>query len=222
MKKRFILFSIIFSLTSWVYAMPDISSLLEQEVQKLTNRVEILEHEIRLLKQALANNQGAQPQLPQQPLVQEPVAVVEPSAKAPESINPTIVDTNLSEKQKYDMALAALKDKKYNSAKEQFADLMVSYPKSTMLDRVMFWYAETFFAQKDFQNSALNYLKCYQKFPKGQKAQDALLKLAMSLSELRKQTEVCKIIKKLEVEFPNRSANAKKVANDLKLKHNCR
>jgi tol-pal system protein YbgF len=115
-----------------------------------------------------------------------------------------------------------LKDKNYEKAKVLFAEFIEVYPKSMMLDRALFWYAESYAGQKDFQNAALHYLKCYQKFPKGQKAQDSLLKLATSLGELKRKTEACKIIAKLDAEFPNRSAAAKKTSRDLKLKYNCK
>jgi tol-pal system protein YbgF len=204
----------------------DKTYLHEVEIQKMTNKLELLEHEVRLLKQQLAssvntgvstNNISVSDKPSGKPLV-----VHETPHHVDEVKNSEVAKSGSSEKQIYDLALATLKDKKYEAAKEQFADFITTYPKSSLLDRAVFWYSESYFAQKDFQNAALNYLKCYQKFPKGQKAGDALLKLSMSLSELKRKAEVCKIIKKLEQEFPNRSANAKKIANDLKLKHSCK
>jgi tol-pal system protein YbgF len=218
MNKIFILFFTTFSFACYSYAEVDRSVLLEQEVQKLTNKVEFLEHEINLLKQHITSSHQATTISTEN----AHTSVAVPVAHAPTVEKPVALDGNSSDKQKYDLALATLKDKKYESAKEQFADFINTSPNSSMMDRVLFWYAESFYGQKDFQSAALNYLKCYQKFPKGQKAQDALLKLAMSLSELNKKAEVCKIIKKLEQEFPNRSANAKKTANDLKVKHTCK
>ncbi len=194
----------------------DRNELLEQEVQKLTNKVEILEHEIRLIKQQLGTHDAAKP------AEHSPTQAAETKQPQPQLTENLPINVNTSEKQQYDLALATLKDKKYAIANKQFADFIASYPKSAMMDRSLFWYAESFFGQKDFQNAALNYLKCYQKFSNNPKKQDALLKLAMSLSELRRKEEVCKIIKKLEVEFPNRSANSKKISNDLKVKHSCK
>ena len=208
---RRILIILFLVLNNSAFAELDRTVLLEEEVQKLTNKIEHLEHEINILKQHIPN-------LVQAPEVQttERINAPSPIADDPKS------NLNISlDKQKYDLALGKLKDKNYEQANNLFAEFIESYPKSSMLDRALFWYAESYFGKKDFQNSALHYLKCYQKFPKGQKAQDALLKLAMSLGELNRKAEVCKIIKRLEAEFPNRSAAAKKTANDLKLKHNC-
>jgi tol-pal system protein YbgF len=212
-----ILFSF-FILSNPAFAELDRTILLEEEVQKLTNKIEHLEHEINILKQHIPN-------LVQAHGVQTTEKIDTPSTlSTPASIPDSTKDiSNIPlDKQKYDLALGKLKDKNYEQAKNLFAEFIESYPKSSMLDRALFWYAESYFGKKDFQNSALHYLKCYQKFPKGQKAQDALLKLAMSLGELNRKAEVCKIIKRLEAEFPNRSAAAKKTANDLKLKHSGR
>ncbi len=202
----------------------DRADLLEAEMRKMTNKIEFLEHEVSLLKQSQTSldSQGVPNNELQKQVKPASLNASETDAAMTNELKDSGREKSSSEKQVYDLALATLKDKKYESAKEQFADFIATYPKSNLLDRAVFWYSESFFCQKDFQNAALNYLKCYQKFPKGQKAGDALLKLSMSLSELKRKSEVCKIIKKLEQEFPNRSANAKKTANDLKLKTSCK
>jgi tol-pal system protein YbgF len=186
---------------------------LENEIRKLTNKVEILEHQIMLLKQNNVQNAD-------NTFSQEANKVEEKAAMSPKVAEPAFLPS--SEKQIYDMALSKLKDKKYEDAKIAFAQLIKKYPKSQILDRALFWYAESFAGMKDFQNAALYYLQCYQKAPKGQKAQDALIKLAISLSSLKRNGEVCKIINKLENEFPNRSASIKKTAKDLKVQHSCK
>jgi tol-pal system protein YbgF len=193
----------------------DKGEMLERELRKLTNRIEILEHEIMLIKNK---------QEPSNP--QALSAITEESTAAPAAVTPLAPVGSAApiskEKQRYDLALSSLKDKDYEEAKEQFANFLSTYPKSSMKEKAMFWYSETFFRQNDHNNAALHYLKCYQTFPKGEKAQDSLLKLATSLSHLGRKTKVCQIIAMLEKDFPNRSAAAKKTANDLKVKDNCK
>lgn len=81
-----------------------------------------------------------------------------------------------------------------------------------MISNAYFWYGECFFKQKDYNTAAVNYLKGYKESPKGAKSSDALLKLALSLGELKKTTEACNILDKLNKEFPgnNRTAASKK------------
>jgi tol-pal system protein YbgF len=213
MKKLYLLIFTIFFINITAYADMYCFDSLENEIRKLTNRIEILEHEVMLLKQnGLQSSDNAMPQE-----VNKPEEKVAPS---PKIVEPEFLPS--SEKQIYDMALSKLKDKRYGDAKIAFAQFIKKYPKSQMLDRALFWYAESFAGSKEFQNAALYYLQCYQKAPKGQKAQDALIKLAVSLSALKRNAEVCKIINKLENEFSNRSASIKKTVKDLKVKHSCK
>ena len=208
----------------------DRNQLLEREVRKLTNRVEILEHELTLIKnstpQSVASATAAELGHPRDNINEENrhKELSQKEILQDETVQKnSLVAVNINkEKQQYDLALSYLKEKEYLEAKKQFADFIAAYPKSSMLGKAMFWYSETFFQQKDYNNAALNYLKCYQSFPKGEKAQDSLLKLATSLSNLGRKTKSCQVIAMLEKEFPNRSAAAKKIANDLKLKDNCK
>jgi TolA-binding protein len=70
--------------------------------------------------------------------------------------------------------------------------------------------------------AAINYLKGYKQFPKGAKASDSLLKLALTLGELKKKTEACSMLSRLETEFPNRPATSIKRTKDAKVKFGCK
>ena len=73
-----------------------------------------------------------------------------------------------------------------------------------------------------FDKAAINYLKGYKQSPKGIKASDSLLKLALSLGELKKGQEACSILDKLEAEFPNRPATSIKRAKEARIKFACK
>jgi len=205
------------------------TEMLINEIKKLTGEVEMLKYDIRILKQQIEKIQAknAVPKISDTPEhkvdldAKEEVKLEEKSVEisVQEPKKEEIKEPN--EKVQYDIALSALKDKKYDLAKIKFADLIATYPESSLLDRMIFWYAEALFYQKDYYSAASYYLKCYQKYPKGQKAPDALLKVAMSLGELKQPEQACQILDKLEKEFPNLSSSMKKSVKDLKLKHNC-
>lgn len=208
------------------------TEMLINEIKKLTGEVEMLKYDIRILKQQIEKiqAQNAVPKIPDtfpskaetknKEEVKEEALEVPEEAPKQEAKEEEVKEP--SEKAGYDLALSALKDKKYDLAKIKFDELIRTYPESSLLDRMIFWYAEALFYQKDFYNSASFYLKCYQKYPKGQKAPDALLKVAMSLGELKQPEQSCQILDKLEKEFPNLSSSMKKSMKDLKLKHNCK
>ena len=217
MMKAHITFLTILLSACFAYADNDKLNMLEQEVQRLTNEVEILKHEWHGFKNQLTTEKNA-------PVIQNSATIVnttEPTGQAKQADKPT------SDKQRYEMALVNLRDKNYDKAESELKSIISHSPKGNLADKAMFWYAETFFRQKKFERSSLEFLKCYKAFPKGEKASDSLLKLALSISELKegskaeKDAKVCKIINKLDVQFPKRSAASQKTANDLKVKHNC-
>ena len=60
--------------------------------------------------------------------------------------------------------------------------------------------------------AAVAFAKGYQNFPEGAKAQDNLLKLALSLGSLGKQPEACASLAQLAVQFPDASPTIKRRA----------
>ncbi len=240
MKKFNILLCLLYSFSSFG---SDKIEMLEQEIIKLTNQVELLQRDMRVVKSQMEQHLKLNLEQKDQDAVPSAHEGANPGAhdqdavsSAHEGANPQAHDhkqqdakppSSMSEKQKYDNAILKLQNNKYAEAREDFDQLMKN-PKSNFMERAMFWYAESFFRAKDFQHSAVHYLRCYKKFPKGQKASESLLKVVQSISQRKDKTpareknlQICEIIKKLEKDFPSRSASSKKISNDLKIKHNC-
>lgn len=142
----------------------------------------------------------------------------------------------VSDKQVYEAALATLKEAgaikdseaklaKLQDAEEKFNTFMEKFPKSKFSSSAMFWVGETYYHRQDYNKAAVNYLKSYKasKEIKGgnTKASDALLKLSLSLGELKKYKDACGMIYKLEQEFPKRPDDSVKRTNDAKAKFGC-
>jgi tol-pal system protein YbgF len=188
-------------------------SACESKIQNLINRVEILEHEFKTLSS------------------QNPQIVTTPPLSDDEKKNPKL-ETNLdqtnpsttsgNEKIAYDKALAALKESRFEDAEAMFVAFMQQYPNSELSGNAHFWYGESFYRRGDFDKAAVIYLKGYKKFPKAQKAADSLLKLALSLGELKKNKDACLILDKLEAEYKHRPASSIKRASDAKVKYGCK
>lgn len=184
-----------------------------KEIQVLVGRVETLEHTVAELKRRGVDDIGQLPNAIKHGTTQTtevlevaPIKSVEPG----------------SEKQHYDLALVALKDNNFDHAEKMFAEFIGKYPKSTILGNAYFWHGETFFKRNNFEKAAINYLKCYKQFPKGAKASDALLKLALSLGEMKKIKEACSMLVKLDQEFKDRAASSIKRTKDARNKYGCR
>ncbi len=201
----------------------------EQEIRRLIGKIEVLQHKIDILSKnsnipPLSKNAEAAetdhqniPDVFDISLLKDlpnNVEEVKTVSKLHKDVAP--------DKQAYDLALASYKDNKIDDAKNKFKNFIQKYPKSAMISNAYFWYGECFFKQKDYNMAAVNYLKGYKESPKGVKSSDGLLKLALSLGELKKTTETCNILDKLNKEFPsNRTATSKKMAEDAKLKFGC-
>jgi len=201
----------------------------EQEIRRLVGKIEVLEHKINILTKNsnithLNETTETEPtENPNHPDIFDVTLLKTMPSNAAET-KPAKANNDVApDKQAYDLALAAYKDNKLNDAKERFKNFIQKHPKSSMISNAYFWYGECFFKQKDYNTAAVNYLKGYKESPKGAKSSDGLLKLALSLGELKKTEEACNMLVKLDREFPsNRTAASKKMAEDAKLKFGCR
>jgi tol-pal system protein YbgF len=187
----------------------------------LLNRVEVLEHKIIHLEKIVNKITTHQNQasadggtLVQSQQIEE--------KNDPKSLNTPQSEDSNREKRDYDQALAVFKDANFAQAANLFADFIETYPDSKLSSNAYFWYGESFFRQKSFEKAALYYLKGYKKLPKGTKAADSLLKLSISLGEIKKEKEACATLEKLKKEFPKRPQLSLKKAAELEKKFSCK
>lgn len=200
-------------------------NILTKEVQNLTGRVEMLEHLVSQMSNNTAiPNHNKQSRAHDIKSDSEQVSGLSENLKNNSSYSENNVvaeDDADSEKKQYDRALIALKENNFNEAEERFSTFISKYPKSPLLSNAYFWYGEVFFRRGEFDQAALQYLKCYKQFPKSAKAADSLLKLAISLGEMKKIKESCAMLAKLSKEFKDRPAASIKRAKDAANKYGC-
>lgn len=191
-------------------------SACEENVQNLTGRIELLERAVKELRQSSGITSATNTD---STLVSNSAnsSTKTDGSGATDSI--TSSPNNADEKREYDLALAALKESRFADAEKLFAEFMQKYTHSDLIGNAYFWYAETFYRRGEFEKAAVDYLKGYRKFPKSPKAPDNLLKLALSLGELKKFKDACAMLGKLEAEYKNRPASSIKRANDAKAKY---
>ncbi len=198
---------------------------MQREIQAMNGKIENLEHIIKTLQEKLTSTEAEKKE--EKPDHSAQSAETQDKEKA-SSLNEannqahTKEATKGLEKQKYDIALAALKSNDIATASQKFAEFIEEYPKGQFLSNAYFWYGESFFKQKIYDKAALNFLKSYKTSPKGPKASEALFKLASSLKELKKTPDACSMLNKLDEEFPGRAAASIKKADDLKKQMKCK
>jgi tol-pal system protein YbgF len=124
-----------------------------------------------------------------------------------EATNPPVKKVTLDPAQSlYEQSFANLRAGKYSAAATGFNEFIKKYKDHKLLGNAYYWLGETYFIKKDYKNSGANFLRSYNKNPNGNKAYEALLKLATSFSYLDKKKEACSVLNKLDnisSKFPN-------------------
>ncbi|HEX4113964.1 MAG TPA: tol-pal system protein YbgF [Stellaceae bacterium] len=128
---------------------------------------------------------------------------------------------NGSPQQQYDYAFGLLRDANYQAAEQALKDFVARYPNSRLSSNAQYWLGETFFVRGRYQAAAAAFAEGYQKYPKGPKAADDLLKLGSSLSQLNRRADACRSFAQLDRDFPIAAANLKAKEADEKRKAGC-
>lgn len=104
--------------------------------------------------------------------------------------------------QAYDQAFAYLQQSNYTDAQTAFSNFLTTYPAHPLAANAQYWLGETYFAQTQYSMAAKTFAKAFQDHPQGQKAPDALLKLAMTLDKMNKKQDACLTLGELSKRFP--------------------
>jgi tol-pal system protein YbgF len=111
----------------------------------------------------------------------------------------------------YDSALAQVYAKKYDSALEALAGFLLKWPDHPYADNAHYWRGECYFAKGEYARAEEQFSGVVLGFPLGNKAADALLKLALTQDRLGKTKDAEAQREKLRREYP-RSDAFKKLA----------
>lgn len=121
----------------------------------------------------------------------------------------------------YQQAYGNLLEENYPAAEAAFRQFLEAHPNDKLAGNAQFWLGETYFARGDFKGAADAFLKGYQTYGKSEKAPDALLKLAMSLSALGEKQEACSTFGELEAKYPTAPQAVRDQARAARAKAGC-
>lgn len=117
----------------------------------------------------------------------------------------------------YENALELLKQRDYVLAEKSLTDFLAQNPTHPLTPNAKYWLGETYFVQGKFDDSARVFAEGYQRYPKGTKAPDNLLKLGLSLSATNKIPDACVALKQIAKDFPNGATAVKtRAASEIK------
>ncbi len=131
-------------------------------------------------------------------------------------------DYGLTPQEQYDHAFGLLRQADYDSAAAAFKKFFDKNSKHKLVSNAKYWYAETFYVRGKYGNAAVSFAEAYQHAPKGAKAPDSLLKLAMSLGALDKKKDACGALAALKAKYPKASKSIRKRAASEGRKLHCK
>ncbi len=115
-------------------------------------------------------------------------------------------DYGLTAQEQYDKAFGLLRQAEYEDAGKAFKRFIDKNPNDKLIESARYWYAETFYVKSKFAEAAVAFADAYQQNPRGGKAPDSLLKLAMSMAALDKVADACTALGELKNKYPNAPA----------------
>lgn len=106
-----------------------------------------------------------------------------------------------SAKEHYNYAFKLLNDAQYADAAASFDSFVTKYPKDGLVPNAYYWQGESYYARRDYAKAAEGFRNGYEAAPKGQKAPDNLLKLSLSLANLKRTKEACIVLKQVTAQY---------------------
>ncbi len=111
-------------------------------------------------------------------------------------------DPNLA----YDQAFQKVRAGDYEAAESALRAFVQKWPKSELSSNASYWLGETYYVRGDYPAAAKAFAQGFQAYPKGAKAEDTLLKLALTLGSMGRAKDACVTLDQLTAEFPRLSS----------------
>ncbi len=109
-------------------------------------------------------------------------------------------------KRAYDAALSLVTARQYDKALDSLAAFLVKWPDHPYADNAMYWRGECYFAQGDYVHASEQFEGVLARFPAGNKAPDALLKLGICRQKLGDPNGARELFVRLSQQFPKSEA----------------
>ncbi|MES1990557.1 MAG: tol-pal system protein YbgF [Pseudomonadota bacterium] len=187
-------------------------SQFEEQMRLLNGRIEELTHKLDMANQDLATykeatdlrfqemSQGGPAAATGAPTDVTPAAATDASPAAPSVQLPAGTP-----QVQYDFGIDLLKKGQFPQARDAFKQFLVQHPKDPLAGNAQYWLGETYYAQSQYKDAADSFLKGYTTYSKSTKAPDSLLKLGMTLVQLKQKDAACATFGQLKEQFPNAS-----------------
>ena len=109
----------------------------------------------------------------------------------------------------------------FGGAQVDFEQFVNAYPDHARTGEAWYWLGETFFVRSDFTGAADAYIAALRAEPDGEKAPDALVRLAASLNGMGRQADACGTLERFDSQFPAASAASRARASREAVRAGC-
>lgn len=122
----------------------------------------------------------------------------------------------------YEAARARLLDGDFVGAQDGFERFVADNPDHGLTSQAYYWLGETFYVRSDFTQAADAYIASLRQQPEGEKAPDALVRLAASLHGMGRTEDACATLARFGRQFPNAAPASQARAARESVRANCR
>ena len=159
---------------------------LEEKVNRLENRISILE------KKSCSQTQPSPP-----PKQSYPVPPAKPNRSAPPAPAWDLDPVKL-----YKKGRALLLERNIPVAQTLFSDFIKKFPDHELADNALYWLGECSYTTGDYETAANIFIRLVQTYPKGQKVPDALLKAGYSYISIDDVNQANHYFKQVITRYP--------------------
>lgn len=126
-----------------------------------------------------------------------------------------------STSEQYNVAFGLLKQPDYPAAEEALKAFVAQHPSDPLASSAQYWLGQTYYARGRYTEAASAFADGYKRQPKGVKAADDLLWLAISLAQDNQKHNACLALVQLDHDFPNPGSAIKERAIAEKKRLGC-
>jgi tol-pal system protein YbgF len=135
--------------------------------------------------------------LPVAPLPEQRAKRLPLTAAAHEGTDPTA---------DYRAALRMLHDRHFDEASSAFGAFLADNPAHPLASNAIYWRGEARYAKRDYAEALADFESLLERFPNGEKAPDALLKVALCFRKLGAEDKAQLYFRRLRTTYPNSQA----------------
>lgn len=122
----------------------------------------------------------------------------------------------------YSYAFKLLNEKKFSEAATSFDAFVKKFPSDPLTSNAYYWLGESYYARADYTRAAESFRKGFEVNAEGQKAPDNLLKLAMSLHQVKRTSEACVVLAQIISKYEETAPRTSQRAHDQRTAMQCK